>query len=315
MFHFFKTPSFLVLLIAAVALQQAQPSCSFIKKTVGMPANDTTKLIASGATLQLVSNQFHFTEGPAVDRDGAIFFTDQPNDAIWKWSAGEGVSLFMNNTGRANGLYLNKEGNIIACADANNELWQINQDKKVTVLYTAPKGNRLNGPNDLWIDKSGGIYLTDPYYQRPYWDRKSPERQGEHVYYLPYGTKELIAVEETLKQPNGIVGSPDGKHLFVADIGAGKTYRYDIEKGGWLKNKTLVANQGSDGMTLDNRGNLYLTGDGVTVYNATGIKIEHIPVPAKWTANLCFGGKDKRTLFITASEAVYTIEMNVQGVE
>jgi gluconolactonase len=111
------------------------------------------------------------------------------------------------------------------------------------------------------------------------------------------------------------VGTTDGKHLYVADMGDWKTYRYDINKDGTLSNKKLFANEASDGMTIDNRGNIYLTGNGVIVYDKSGKKIAHIDVPEKWTANICFGGKDRNTLFITASKSVYTIKTLVKGVE
>jgi gluconolactonase len=101
----------------------------------------------------------------------------------------------------------------------------------------------------------------------------------------------------------------------VADIGSNKTYKYDINTDGSLHNRQLFTAQGSDGMTLDNNGNLYLTGNGVTVYNNKGIKIAYIPVPAPWTGNICFGGKDRHTLFITASTAIYILPMTVKGVE
>jgi gluconolactonase len=118
-----------------------------------------------------------------------------------------------------------------------------------------------------------------------------------------------------LVKPNGIVGTPDGRYLYVADIGGGKTYKYSIGPDGMLTGRALFVTQGSDGMTLDERGDVYLTGDGVTVYDSTGKKIAHIPVPEKWTANLCFGGSDKRILFITASEGIYVLPMRVKGVE
>lgn len=310
---FFKTPclAMLIFITAVISL----PLKRNVTEIVAPSWIDTSGLIAPGATLQVLPNRFSFTEGPAVTNDGAVFFTDQPNDNIWKWATDGTLSLFMHNTGRANGLYVDEAGNIIACADAKNELWKISPEKKVTVLYKAPKRKRLNGPNDLWIDKSGGIYITDPYYQRPYWKRKKPALKSQNVYYLPYGQKKLVAVEEGLKQPNGIVGTPDGKHLFIADIGDGKTYKYEIEANGRLKNKQLFVEQGSDGITLDERGNLYITGNGVTVYNAEGKKIEQIQVPAKWTSNVCFGDAEKNRLFITASESVYTLQMNVKGVE
>ena len=115
-------------------------------------------------------------------------------------------------------------------------------------------------------------------------------------------------------KPNGLIGSADGKKLYIADIGASKTYSYTIESNGHLANKTLFAEMGSDGMTLDNKGNVYLTGKGVTVFDKTGKQIEHIDVPENWTANITFGGKDQKTLFITASKSIYTIKMKVKGI-
>ena len=272
-------------------------------------------LIASGATLQLISNQFSFTEGSSVDKKGNIFFTDQPNDKIWKYDTDGKLSVFLDKTGRSNGTYFDHKGNLLTCADGRNEIWSIDKNGKVKILLKDYEGHRLNGPNDLWVDKKDGIYFTDPYYQRPYWERKSPDIKGEKVYYLPKAKKQPIVVAEDLLQPNGIVGTPDGKYLYVADIKDRKTYRYTINKDGSLSDKQLVIEQGSDGMTLDERGNIYLTGNGVTIYNKDGKKIMNISVPSKWTANVCFGGKDRKTLFITASESIYTIAMNVKGVE
>ena len=276
---------------------------------------DSLKLIGTKAKLIKVSGQFTFTEGPAVDKKGNIYFTDQPNDKIWKYDINGKLSMFMDKTGRSNGLYFDKNGNIISCADNKDELWRISPDKKVTVLLSNYDGHRLNGPNDLWIDAKGGIYFTDPYYQREYWDRKQPEIDGQKVYYLAKGKKEAVIVEDQLKQPNGIVGTPDGKTLYVADIGDWKMYRYHINDDASLSDRELLFPQGSDGITLDNKGNIYVTGKGVTIYNKDGVKIGHIPVPGDWTANVCFGGRDRKTLFITAKESVYIIKMNIKGVE
>lgn len=276
---------------------------------------DSDGIIADGATLQLISNQFKFTEGPAVDKKGNVYFTDQPNDKIWKYGTDGKLSIFLDKAGRSNGMYFDRKGNLLTCADENNEIWSISPDKKITILVHDHEGKKLNGPNDLWVRPDGGIYFTDPYYQRNYWTRKEAEIKGEKVYYLPKGKKKLIIVEEDLVKPNGIVGTPDGKFLFVADIRGNKTYRYSIEKAGTLKDRQLFVEQGSDGMTLDDKGNLYLTGQGVTVYNPEGKKIAHIPVPAKWTANVCFYGKERNKLFITASEAVYLLDMKVGGVK
>ena len=280
-----------------------------------VPINDSIRVVQPGATLRQVSSQFTFTEGPAVDKAGTVYFTDQPNDKIWTYDTEGKLSVFMDKTGRSNGLYFDKKGNLIACADQNNELWSISPDKKVTVLMSDYQGKKHNGPNDLWLDQKGGIYFTDPYYQRDYWQRKAPDLDGQRVYYLPAGKKQAVPVDADLMQPNGIVGTPDGRHLFVADIRANKTYKYQIGADGSLNNRQLFVSQGSDGMTLDNEGNLYLTGRGVTVYDPTGKKLGNIPVPSKWVGNVCFSGKDRRTLFITASESIYLLPMRVKGVE
>jgi gluconolactonase len=272
-------------------------------------------LIYPNAQLIKISDQFSFTEGPAVNKRGDIYFTDQPNDKIWKYDAAGNLSLFMDKTGRSNGLYFDKKGNIISCADEKNELWLISPYKKITVLLSNVDGKKLNGPNDLWIDKKGGIYFTDPYYQRNYWTRKKPEIDGKKLYYLPAGKQTPIVVDDKFVQPNGIVGTPDGKYLYVADIGDSKTYKYNIEKNGTVSNRQLFAPMGSDGMTLDAKGNLYITGKGVTIYNASGLKIGNIAVPSNWVGNICFGGKDRKLLFITASESIYSLRMKVAGVQ
>lgn len=283
---------------------------------VSPPPTDSLTVVVAGASPQRVSDQFKFTEGPAVDKRGNVFFTDQPNDKIYKWATDGTLSVFMDKTGRANGLYFDKKGNLLACADEKNELWSIDpKTKKVTVLLTELDGKKLNGPNDLWVAPNGGIYFTDPYYQRDYWERKKPDIEGQKVYFLSRGAKKPVVVDDGLQQPNGIVGTPDGKHLFVADIRARKTYKYAINPDGSLGERQFFVSQGSDGMTLDASGNLYLTGQGVTVYDPTGKKLGNIPVPSRWVGNVAFGGKDRRTLFITASESVYTLPMTVKGVE
>lgn len=277
--------------------------------------NAAEEVVDTNVKAKLISRQFSFTEGASVDKRGNVFFTDQPNDKIWKYDVNGKLSVFMDKTGRSNGTYFDKKGNLLACADEHNQLWLIHPDKKVDTLLTNYQGHRLNGPNDVWIDNKGGIYFTDPYYQRPYWDRAVSDMKGQYVFYLPKGKKEPVIVADDLQQPNGIVGTPDGRYLYVADIKANKTYRYQMAKDGTLNDKQLVIQQGSDGMTLDEKGNIYLTGRGVTVYNPSGKKIAHIDIPEKWTANLCFGGKNKDDLFVTASEGIYSIHMKVRGVE
>ena len=140
---------------------------------VAITAASTAKagIIAPAAKVKKLAGGFKFTEGPAVDAQGNVFFTDQPNNRIHKWSVDGKLSIFHDSPGRANGLYFDKHGNLLACADLNNELWLIDTKGKVTVLVKDYKGKKLNGPNDLWDDPKGGIYFTDPFYKRPYWNR------------------------------------------------------------------------------------------------------------------------------------------------
>ncbi|MBN2508466.1 MAG: SMP-30/gluconolactonase/LRE family protein [Verrucomicrobia bacterium] len=278
-----------------------------------MPARRISGLLAPGATVIKLSGDFEFTEGPTSDAAGNVLFTDQPNNRILQWGVDGKLATWLQPAGRANGMYFDARGNLIACADEKNELWSIAPDKKVTVLLNAYQGKKLNGPNDVWVHPAGGMYFTDPFYKRPWWQHNTMPQPGQHVYYLPPGGAAPRRVADDLDQPNGIIGSPDGKTLYVADIRARKTYRYDILPDGALARKTLHCELGSDGMTLDERGNLYLTGKGVAVFDPTGRKIEQINVPEGWTANVCFGGSNHNTLFMTASKGLYAIQMRVKG--
>jgi len=276
-----------------------------------------TSLIKEGATLQKLAGDFAFTEGPTSDAEGNVYFTDQPNDRIMKWSIDGKLSTYMQPSGRSNGMYFDRKGRLWSCADAKNELWIIDKNKKKeTVVVHDYQGKLLNGPNDVWVMSDGSAYFTDPFYPRDWWDRKDMKQDVQGVYFLSKDHKKLIRVVDDMKQPNGIVGTPDGKTLYVADIGGGKTYSYTINKDGSLSDKKLLCEKGSDGMTIDNQGNIYLThGDGVTAFSPLGEKLVNIPTGEGWTANVCFGGKNHSTLFITASKGFYSIDMNVQGVK
>lgn len=280
-------------------------------------SNKTKKslVVADGAKLVKISDQFSFTEGPATDKAGNVFFVDQPNNDIWEYHTNGKLSLFMHPTGHSNGMYFDHHGNLIACADEKDQLWSISPKKKVIILVKDFHGHRLNGPNDVWVDPKGGIYFTDPYYQRDYWKRTGPDIKEQRVYYLTPDRQKLFIVVDNLVKPNGIVGTPDGKKLYVSDISAHKVCSYSINADGHLSNKTLFAKKRSDGMTLDNKGDLYLaTPHGVAVLNKKGKQIEKIAVPQQ-PSNMTFGGKDKRTLFITARTAIYKLKMKVKGAE
>ena len=272
-------------------------------------------IVQEGAVVEKLADGFSFTEGPAVDKEGNVFFTDQPNDRIMRWSTDDELSTWMQPSGRSNGLCFDGQGNLWSCADEKNELWVISPGKEIKVLLDSYMGNKLNGPNDLWIAPNGNVYFSDPFYKRPWWDRDTTQQDGQHVYLLRADNGQLLRVIDDLVQPNGIIGTPDGKKLYVTDISDKKTYSYVILESGELGSKQLFCEMGSDGMTLDNRGNLYLTNSaGVTVFNEAGQQIKNIPIEQSWTANVCFGGPDMKSLFITARTGLYRLRMNVKGV-
>ncbi len=273
-----------------------------------------SSLIASNAKIEKVAGGFQFTEGPAVAPDGKVYFVDQPNDRIHVWDENKGVSLWLEGTGRSNGMYFNREGQLVTCADEKNQLAYFDENKKLHVIHEGYNGKHLNAPNDLWIDPAGGIYFSDPYYHRRWWPEGHKEIQDTRgVYYLsPDG--EITRVIDDFETPNGLIGTPDGKTLYVADIQAKKTWKYDIQSDGTLANKSFFAPNGSDGMTIDNKGNVYLTSGVVWVYNSKGKLLAEIEFPEK-PANVVFGGAKRDILFVTARKGVYTLQMKVKGVD
>jgi sugar lactone lactonase YvrE/L-ascorbate metabolism protein UlaG (beta-lactamase superfamily) len=252
----------------------------------------SASVIADGAKVEKLAGGFAFTEGPAADAQGNIYFSDIPNNRILIWSLDGKLSTFRENSGGANGLYFDKGGNLLACEGGGRRLVSIDLKGNVKVLADKYQGKKFNSLNDLWIDPKGGVYFTDPRYG----NREGMEQDGEHVYYLSPDRKKLTRVIDDMVRPNGLIGTPDGKTLYVTDNGGGKTFVYRINPDGSLSGKKLFAPQGSDGMTIDNEGNIYLTSRAVVVYNKNGEKIEE-------------------TLFITARTSLYSINMGVKGVE
>ena len=286
-----------------------------ITLSLNSPAQDQAlnNIIADGAKLEIVADGFSFTEGPTADKKGDIYFTDQPNNKILIYSEKTGISTYMEPCGRSNGMAFDSKGNLWTCADDKGELWMITPQKKVEIISASFDGHRYYGPNDVWIAPDGGLYFSDPFYVRNYWEHKTMTQDKQCVYYLKPDHKTVVRIVDDLLQPNGIIGTPDGKTLYITDIEGRKTWSYSINADGSLSDKKLFCEMGSDGLTIDSDGNLYLVGRGVTVFDKTGEKIGNIPVPEGWTANICFGGKDFKSLYITASKGLYRIRMKVKG--
>ncbi len=265
-------------------------------------------LVAEGATVQKLAGDFKFTEGPATDSEGHIFFTDIPNNRIHRWSLAGQLSTFRENSGGANGLFFDKSGHLLACEGGGRRLVSMAPNGTLTMLADVYNHKPFNSLNDLWIHPSGRIYFTDPRYG----NRDGMEQDGEHVYSLSPDRRTVTRIISDMVRPNGLIGAPDGKTLYVADNGGKKTFVYAIQEDGSLAHKKLFAPEGSDGMTIDQQGNIYLTTRAVRIYNPKGTLIETIQVP-EGPSNVCFGGKDRTTLFITARTSLYSVKMKVKG--
>lgn len=285
--------------------------------TCDLPAD----IVAPTATVYCVSRDFSFTEGPTADAQGRVLFTDQNNNNVWLWdeTTPKKVTLWATGLGRANGMcFNNDDGTLWACADEKMELWQLVPALKKDGILTRLgeyNGKPFNGPNDVYATKDG-IFFTDPFYARKWWSHKTAPQPTAQIYALVKGKAQILTID--MQQPNGIVGDNSGDFLYVSDIKADMTYRYRIVKGPSggiaLACRTIFCRKGSDGMTIDCEGRLYLTGkEGVYVYNADGFYLGLIPVPENWTANVCFGGEKRNILCITASKGFYTIETNTHG--
>ncbi len=264
--------------------------------------------LAPGARVEKLADGFRFTEGPASDYEGNVYFSDVRQSRIHRWSVDGALSTFRENTGQANGLFFDATGNLIACAGGSRSVVSFAPDGEMTTVADRYLSHRLNQPNDLWVAPCGGIYFTDPVF-----GKISMEVDGENVYYITPDHKHVIKVIEGFEKPNGIVGNPMTGVLYVIDTRKDMTYAYSIGDDGMLSDGRVFAPEGYDGMTVDVEGNVYITTrQGISVYDSSGVRIETIEVP-ETTTNLCIGGRDHRTLFITAGSSLYSVRLKHQG--
>jgi gluconolactonase len=262
--------------------------------------------------LEKLATGFKFVEGPAADKDGNVYFTDFPNQRIHIWILEDSLTTFREESNGANGLYFDNDQNLLACEGYAARISRTTPDGDYAVIASEYEGKPFNSTNDLWPDKKGGVYFTDPQYGG---DMDNLNQGGMHVYYLLPDGNSVIRVCEDMVRPNGIIGTPDGKTLYVSDRGDGKTYQYSINADGTLSDKKLFVEVGSDGMSLDEKGNLYITTKGksqVDVYSKTGEQLKTIEIPESPT-NVTFGGKNKEHLYITAQSSLYRVGLNVKG--
>lgn len=264
--------------------------------------------------IRQLATGFGFTEGPAFDNAGRLFFTDLGRGRIHTLAADGDVDIFRTDTvGRANGLTFDNAGRLYACEGGTGTVTRTNADGSRTVLASQFGGTRFNSPNDLTLAADGGLYFTDPFFGRSS-DQPQPV-QG--VYRIAPDGSVTLSVDD-MTRPNGVVLSADGRTLFVADDGAGRIRAYDIAADGAATNgRDFAFMEGiSDGMALDARGNLYVAGglrnptsQGVWVFSPQGERLGIIAMPEMPT-NCAFAG---RILYVTAATSVYSVELLVEG--
>ncbi|HMP01897.1 MAG TPA: SMP-30/gluconolactonase/LRE family protein [Gemmatales bacterium] len=268
--------------------------------------------IAPTGEIVKVQTGFSFTEGPAADKEGNIYFTDIPKNRIMRLSRSGELSVFLEESQRCNGLMMDPRGRLVACQGGAGRVIAIDTEtKEITVLADRYQGKRFKAPNDLTIDQQGGIYFTDPSFGA------GPDAQEtEAVYYVSPGG-EVTRLIADLKQPNGIHLSRDEKTLYVLPSGTTGLFAYPIEAPGKLGSpqKHEVVKHGGDGMAMDVDGNLYLTQmmlSGVLVVSPEGKQLGLIKLP-EVPANCVFGGPDFQTLYVTARTSVYAVPMPRKG--
>ena len=250
-------------------------SCQNNSKSEKKAKEESTKIFTG--EVEKLATEFSFTEGPAADSVGNVYFTDIPNNKILNRKKEEKLDTFQSKSGGANGLYFDKYDNLLVCEGGNGRVAVYQKNKEYEVIASKYKGKRFNQPNDLWPDQKGGIYFTDPKYAQ---DPDLPQG-GEHVYYIQPDSS-VVRVTDDLKKPNGIIGTPDGKILYITDTELDKTFQYKIKSNGTLSDKKLLIDRDSDGMTLDKNENLYLTtmsNNQVEVYSSKGQKSHQLRCP------------------------------------
>ena len=284
-------------------------------KETGNPEAFRT-ILNEDTPVEKVAGNFKFTERPIWHPDGFLLFSDIPANTIYKWQSNQ-VKVFRKPSGNANGNTFDRQGRLITAEHSNRRVSRTEKDGTVVTLASEYRGKRLNSPNDLVVKSDGSIYFTDP----PY-GIKSEQQELEFsgVYRLGTdGTLSLLVSD--FVRPNGIAFSPDETKLYVNDSKQGHIRVFDVKSDGTLENGRIFAEQKDenlpgvpDGMKVDVEGNVYSTGPGgVWVFSPSGNLLGIIKVP-EVPANLAWGDRDDRTLYLTAKNSLYRVRLNIAGV-
>jgi gluconolactonase len=288
---------------------------------IDVRAPEMLDLIEANAQIESLGTGCQFTEGPLWNvKEKFLLFSDIPANQMKKWTPESGITTFRDPSGKSNGLTYDKQGRLIACEHANRRVSRTESDGTVVTIASHYNGKRLNSPNDVVVKLDGSIYFTDPPYglTAAYGVEGKQELDFQGVYRLSSdGTLTLLVAD--FDRPNGLCFSPDESILYINDTARMHIRAFDVRRDGTLaKGRVFAEEQGTngapDGMKVDERGNVYVTGPGgIWVFNPSGAHLGVIQTPEK-AANLAWGGDDWGTLFITASTSIYRVQLKVSGI-
>ena len=282
--------------------------------------------VMGNAPLQKLATGFDWVEGPVWFGDAnCLLFSDIPNNRIMRWSPATGISIFREPSNFSNGHTRDRQGRLISCEHGTRRVTRTEYDGTVTIIADQYQGKRLNSPNDVVVKSDGSIWFTDPHYgiMTDYEGYKATQELPCHVYRVDGSTREIKAVLTDFDCPNGLAFSADEKRLFVSDTGrmfeSDPTHirAFDVDEKDKLSHGQIfhsVSHGVADGMRVDSLGNLWTSADdGVHCISSSGELLGKILVP-ETVSNLCFGGRNKHRLYITATTGLYAISLNRRGV-
>lgn len=285
------------------------------------------QILGSNPELRLLSDDLEFAEGVCwlPDRN-CVLVSDFWNNRIMRWDEEQGMRIFREPSDAANGNTQDAEGRVISCLTRGRTVVRLEHDGAIVPIASHYQGGKLTSPNDVVVKKDGTIWFTDPDYgflHPEFGHGDQPEQTHNRVYMIDEAAGELVAISEDFDKPNGIAFSPDETLLYVGDTGRThgafrnhQIIRFDVANGNVVMNPRVFAviEEGvPDGFRCDVNGNLFVTtGQGVEVFNPDGETIGKIFTP-EVAANCSFGMSDRGRLFIGATSALWSIDLNTQG--
>jgi gluconolactonase len=305
--------------------KKAKETQTSTQKEASTTAISMATIVSADAKVKELATGFQFLEGPIWDTTNKrLLFSEVMANKLHQWTADAGVRLYLEPSWYAGGNTFDLQENLISCQGGARQIARILPDKTMEVITNTYQGKKFNSPNDVVVKSDGTIWFTDPDYGllAAYGDKANEHKELDafHIFKYDPKTKETVSVSATLSKPNGLVFSKDETQLFVGNSEEGdrKLIVFEVTKTNTLTNMKVLSSiesttWGIDGLKMDSKGNLYAAcGDGVNVFTSKGKFIGKIATNFEVT-NLCFGGEDRKTLFLTGHESLYAVPVLIAG--